>query len=559
VESRRVCAAALTLLLSAAAPLRPTLNTQLSLWGRVDTLRDPSGRMTFEQVRAPAAYWIRDSDDGLHASTRLTPSVRWYRLRVEPGQMGKYAILVSWHALAVTLYVPRPDGSVETLESGGYIPAVEKPFFHAQNLLPLPPQALTGQPIYLRVRSSFERSSVFLLLGWAAWQNMLYGWEFFQHLQLLFAGFLTAFSVLSVLLAVRLRRTPYVLYSIAVLSAVLQVLVLTGDAWWWIWPRAGIDYDLAQNGSYALAIGFAALFGRSLLQTRRRFPRFDALLISLLATFFAANAMLIVDPERLVAFGVWDSIEVIVTALVLLPLAACAAFAAANKDRGALLYLLAVAGVLAGNVTGVAANNLLLPRVTLTYIAPTLGFAFEALLLAFALFEQWRMVERDAYLDPLTRLVNRRGLEDALAAEREHAARTLSPYSVLMLDIDYFKKYNDRYGHLQGDRVLTLVANAFARALRGVDCAARYGGEEFIALLPGTAAEGALVLGERVRAAVRALAIEHADAEEGIVTVSIGAACARDAESDASLLMRADAALYAAKNGGRNRVALASV
>jgi diguanylate cyclase (GGDEF)-like protein len=92
--------------------------------------------------------------------------------------------------------------------------------------------------------------------------------------------------------------------------------------------------------------------------------------------------------------------------------------------------------------------------------------------------------------------------------------------------------------------------------LRGIDCAARYGGEEFIALLPGTNAEGALTLGERVRDAIRALAIDHPDSAEGCVTVSVGAACAHDGETDASLLMRADAALYAAKDAGRDRVAV---
>jgi len=334
--------------------------------------------------------------------------------------------------------------------------------------------------------------------------------------------------------------------------------VLTGEAWRWVWPGLGIDYDLAQNVTYACSILFAALFGRTLLDTHRRFPRLDTVLVGLLALFAATYLLLIVDPERLIAWGIWDQIGAIITGLVLLPLAACAAIVARNGDRGAILYFLAVMGVLIGNVSGLAANNLLLPRVTLTYLAPTLGFAFEAVLLAFALFDQWRALERDAFVDPLTRLVNRRGLERALAAEREHAARSLSTYSVLMLDIDHFKKYNDRNGHLEGDRVLATVANAFAHALRGIDCAARYGGEEFIALLPATNAEGALVLGERVRAAVRELGIVHVDSDEGFVTVSIGAACARNGESDASLLMRADAALYAAKNAGRDRVSMAS-
>lgn len=549
-----VCTAVLSVLLAIAAPFHPDLDTRVSLWGHVDTVRDPSGRMSFEAVRAPGTRWALDRDDGMHEATRLAPSVRWYRLRVEPVQPGEYGILASWHALEATLYVPRPDGSVAVVRSGGYVPTADKPVYNAQNYLPIPPDGLRGKPIYLRVAASFDRSSVFLLMGRSSWLEMLDEFQFPQRLQLFFAGFLASFCVLSALIATRLRRASFVLYAIAVFSAVLQVLVLTGDAWQWLWPGLGIDYDLAQNGTYAVAIGCAALFGRSLLRTRQRFPRLDAILIVTLAIFAAVNVWLIVDPERLVALGIWDPVENLVTALLLVPLIVCAATLSSKGDRGATLYLLAVAGLLIGNVAGSAANNLLLPRVPITYIAPTLGFAFEALLLALALFEQWRAVERDAYTDPLTRLVNRRGLERALAAEREHASRTNAPYSVLMLDIDHFKKYNDRYGHLEGDRVLALVANAFAHALRGVDCAARYGGEEFLALLPGTTVEGALVLGERVRQAVRALAIPHVDAAEGLVTVSVGAACARDGESDASLLMRADGALYAAKHAGRDRI-----
>jgi diguanylate cyclase (GGDEF)-like protein len=213
-----------------------------------------------------------------------------------------------------------------------------------------------------------------------------------------------------------------------------------------------------------------------------------------------------------------------------------------------------------GNVIGGAANNLLVqPYTALLHVTPTLGFAWEALLLSLALAERLRTFEHDALFDSLTGLTNRRGLERAMAIEYAVAARTQVAYSVLVLDVDNFKSYNDRYGHLAGDGALRTVATALSTALREIDCAARYGGEEFVALLPSTDLAGALVLGERVREAVHAQAVPHVGGVGGVLTVSVGAACARPGEAAEALLSRADTALYWAKNGGRDRVEAAAM
>jgi diguanylate cyclase (GGDEF)-like protein len=236
----------------------------------------------------------------------------------------------------------------------------------------------------------------------------------------------------------------------------------------------------------------------------------------------------------------------------------CAALEARRGSREAFTYLLAVAGVLIGNVVGWASSNVLLPQWTIFILAPTLGFAWEALLLSIALAERFRTVERDASIDPLTRLTNRRALEAILAREMEHAHRTRSPFSVLVVDIDNFKAYNDRFGHMAGDVALQWVARIFGGTLRAIDCAARFGGEEFVALLPGTDLSGAHTLAERLRAALHEAAIPHPAGIDGVLTVSVGAACARPGESGAAVIGRADLALYDAKNDGRDRVALAA-
>ena len=167
----------------------------------------------------------------------------------------------------------------------------------------------------------------------------------------------------------------------------------------------------------------------------------------------------------------------------------------------------------------------------------------------------------EARHDPLTGLANRRRLEETAAAIWASPSGLVSPISVVIYDVDRFKAYNDLYGHQAGDECLRRVA-ACALAEIGAedDVAARYGGEEFMLLLPRTPLEEARRVAERLRAAVAALRIPHTGGEElGVVTASFGVACADCARrSFAELTADADAALYRAKSGGRNRVLAAA-
>ncbi len=172
-----------------------------------------------------------------------------------------------------------------------------------------------------------------------------------------------------------------------------------------------------------------------------------------------------------------------------------------------------------------------------------------------------RQLERLSFLDGLTGIANRRRFDESLAREWRRAQREQAPLSVILVDIDFFKAYNDRYGHEAGDEILKRVAAALDGAVnRPADVVARYGGEEFVAVLPGTDADGAVRLGERLRAAVAELAIAHAGSAAGEhVTISVGVATAvpaRDAAPEA-LVAAADRALYQAKRDGRNRVRVA--
>lgn len=167
----------------------------------------------------------------------------------------------------------------------------------------------------------------------------------------------------------------------------------------------------------------------------------------------------------------------------------------------------------------------------------------------------------DALADGLTGLANRRGFDMALAACLSAPELEEHGPSLLMTDIDFFKQVNDNYGHLFGDKVLRSVAQILRGNLKGKDTAARYGGEEFVILLPDTPLEGARHVAENIRAAVERFRIKRTDKNETVasITVSLGVAGYRGGESGSDFVARADAALYASKNQGRNRVTVAGM
>lgn len=170
-------------------------------------------------------------------------------------------------------------------------------------------------------------------------------------------------------------------------------------------------------------------------------------------------------------------------------------------------------------------------------------------------------LERLSTTDSLTGVANRRVFDQKLAEEWKRAVRDGSPISVIMLDIDAFKAFNDTYGHPAGDDCLRQVAGVLSRSVRRAgDLVARYGGEEFVALMPGTTREDAVELAELVRRQVESLAIAHTTSPTGrVVTASLGVASSAPSEccTPEYLVGAADRALYQAKSGGRNRVAAA--
>jgi diguanylate cyclase (GGDEF)-like protein len=168
----------------------------------------------------------------------------------------------------------------------------------------------------------------------------------------------------------------------------------------------------------------------------------------------------------------------------------------------------------------------------------------------------YRAATQSALRDPLTDTGNRIAMDQTLQREIELARRHMQPLSLLMLDIDHFKRVNDTHGHSAGDDVLKAVAASIKNQLRNVDMVFRYGGEEFLILLSNTSREAAALVGERLRCAAQAEDYP-ADGHTVELTVSLGCSTLLPGESAESLLRRADSALYVAKREGRNRLTMA--
>jgi len=224
------------------------------------------------------------------------------------------------------------------------------------------------------------------------------------------------------------------------------------------------------------------------------------------------------------------------------------------------ILLSGVVGKIGASVIYAVALALYLPRAvatdpsTVDRVRPGLGDLFQVLTYR----QKYEALRAQATRDPLTGVHNRGYFDDTLRAQLAAARRSGAPLTVMMVDVDHFKRINDAHGHSEGDRALRVIARALVRAARASDTVCRYGGEEFCLILPGTALNAAELLAARVREEVPAACARERIGGGTRITVTIGlAACPDDGTDDDALLRVADRRLYRGKDEGRDRVVAA--
>lgn len=372
-------------------------------------------------------------------------------------------------------------------------------------------------------------------------------------------GFLLALVAFNLLLFGGMGTRSHLHYAIYLLTFIALNLAYTGHGLNLFWPgevmlqRYIILLLMVLYGSSGL--WFACTF----LALGQHAPRLKSVLeAAVLSTLALMLALIAFDQHVPAAFLAF--LFAITYALLMVVLGIVTIRHGRSAGR---YFLLAVTAGAGGAIVTALTVWGWVPATTAGFHAVEIGMVAEATLLALALANRMRHHERArkeaeqlARQDALTGLPNRRGFFEQAAGIWGNVLRRQRPLSVLMIDIDYFKPVNDRYGHDVGDQVLVAVANLLKQNSRVGDIVARWGGEEFLLLLPETALEQASALAERIRVAVAEQASLVAQYEHRL-TVSIGCVQHHDEASLTDLIRAADQCLYTAKEQGRNQVATA--
>lgn len=571
----------------------------LSLTAQFSVLEDPRHDIDFATVRRADAGFVASGQSDEALSYGFTRSAYWLRLDVRNSsdQPLQRMLEISNARLGeVTVYRPDSAGVYTAHHTGSAQPFATRAYASRYFVFPLELAPHAQAAVYIHIASNGSK-----LIPVRLWEPQAYhAYERQDYLmQGIYFGIAVAMALFNLVLFTILCDRLYIQYVGFVFLTALGLAGQNGLTHEWLWPAASGNWpNLSASICFSLAAGMLIVFMRRMLGTAALIPRLDKVLIALLAFFF-------LSPFAMVAFythvakpitTIWS----VASPLILLIAVVCAT----RRQRSAYYFLAAFVMLFVGNMSSSLEALGVLPHNILTNHGSQIGSCCEMMMLAFALADRVQTIRREkaraqrgeltaqanliaglkaserrleerveqrtlelqianehleelSATDSLTGIANRRRFDDVLAAEWARAARQQHALAIGLLDIDYFKQYNDHYGHQQGDECLRRVAAAFkAQLQRGGDLVARWGGEEFVFIAPAVDADQALTIAHGVCEAIEALQLPHAKSPRGILTVSIGVAAWMPLAGEApqALLHAADQALYRAKQLGRNRV-----
>lgn len=449
-------------------------------------------------------------------------------------------------------YLVSDQGSVTSLHVGDALPGALGvwPGIGTGGVLTVPSG---NSELYVRAETP---DPMLLPLALATVRNQATNERIVQYAYGTLYGFLLALIFYNCMLFFGLHRRSQLYYALYLSCFIAMNACYTGHGFAFVWPERP---DIQRFVIVAAIVMYAASglwFARSFLELAKHAPLLNRWVRGFALAGVVAMALCIaLDNQQaavLLAFTYLSSVTAIMVAL--------GAYAVVvRRNAGIYFFAATLSGMLGAAATTTSVWGLI-PLNTFTYHGIEFGIVLEATLLALAItqqmgYEQTARLKAEylAQRDPLTGLYNRRAFLDLSRVAWEQSHRNARPLSVLMLDIDHFKKINDQYGHDGGDKLLLSVSQLLTATCRKNDLLARWGGEEFVLLLPETDIEHARLLAERIRHLIEETG--HTASQSTILsTLSIGVAeYATDADLGI-LIARADARLYEAKKGGRNRV-----
>lgn len=490
----------------------------------------------FAQIRTPHGYVAASAIAPM--PELIHPRRTWLRMRLDRGKTQ-----TPW-VLHYSYKITRVDVDVAgsgTHVAGGFDLA-NRDGALAPGLLLLPESALHGALVTLRVDSVIDPRTIEIaplpaILPTALQRRAIFG---------VFVGFYLSFAVFNFLMFLSLRERSFVIYAGLMGLTALNLAISFGTLWQVLPPITFLQRELIFDGTAMAQSVMLAAFALNFLRIAWR---------DRTSLWTVAGGTLIWFATIAADFWQNANADFVMTFAANAIFFAAIGFASLRAQRAGIRsarYLTAaMAAILAGYIANMLSPYLPFPEIAV--FAFQTGNLIAALLLSLALAGQVQAAETLASRDGLTGVLNRRSFDEELARAAQRAAARRTPLGVLLLDIDRFKEYNDRFGHLRGDACLIEIAQVCAACVRSGDVFARYGGEEFAAILPGATLDDVQAVADRMHAAVRALCITAGNG--ACVSVSIGGATLGAAGSDVQhLVAEADARLYGAKQSGRDCV-----
>lgn len=597
--------AALPVIASAQPAFWADHTKRLELSRFVDYWQEPPEPVDLASVRElPESEWERNGQDSI--SLGYGDDVYWFRVRVNSGieEPAPVYLEIGYPVLDhIEVYLVRGDEVVASHVLGDKKPFYDRLIYHRHFLVPfsLPPEG--DLSIYLRVDTSSSMQVPLTLWDQDAFYVAEQSRSMFEGV---YYGIVLVMILYNLFVYMAVGERSFLHYVGYISAMPLFLASLHGVAFQYLWPEATWWNDQAIIVFLNLVVLFGGTFSiRFINVTRANHPVLNRLTVGLIMIAGAMAIAGLLVPYRLMVLP-----TILVAFLGCSTMLVLSIVRWVKKDPAARFYALAWVFMLFGGIVLALSKFTMLPRNLLTENATQVGSAIGVILLSVALADRLNKEKKRAFeaqqrllqeerkarmaqekslriqqeantlleqrvqertrdleslndqlrelssTDALTGLKNRGHFDRAFSSAVVKAYRFGQPLSLLLLDIDYFKKFNDTYGHLVGDDCLQMVAGCIRQYVtRPQDLAARYGGEEFVVLLPDTPEEGALRVAEKIRSEIENTGFRVSD-EILHLTISIGvcSVCPDRADATKEIFNRADEALYDAKAKGRNQV-----